>query len=347
MSTEIAVYRTQAAAQTVKGTPATAPTRAFRTVTGNIAVNRDVGSENVGDGTNYTMFPDIVDWVNSVVGGPSAIGMQLTCDEAAWIMRRFNGAETVTANVEKATLNDHVTQPGATNPDYLTFWEKEGLSVTQRLRHNDCLITQVQIEGSTANKALRITPTILSLDPAQFLTADPTWVTMPTADQVMLWTEAASTFTVDGVVFRGQSQYTITLNRAGTPVLTDDVVPQEVQWGTPEATVAGTFQADADAQTIWNKYVYGTATPANNAKPTRSLPALGSWSAEHKKGAATTLVGRFRPEAAGVRWAIPEWPGPNPDGGNPTLTFTGGMRLNGVNPLWKMTFTSASPAFTT
>src|SRR3954447_1975823 len=173
MSNEINVYRTQAASETAKGTPAVAPTRAFRTVTGDIAVNRDTGSENVSDGG--TLFPDIVDWVNSVAGGPSAIGMQLTCDEAAWLMRSFNGAETVTANAEKATLNDHVTQPGATSPDYITVWGKEGQTVLMRLKHNDCLITQITFEGSTANKALRVTPTVISLDPAQYLTADPTW----------------------------------------------------------------------------------------------------------------------------------------------------------------------------
>src|SRR4051812_17080048 len=91
MSVELQVYRTQAAKQASKGSPAAAPTKAFRTVTGDIAVNRDSGSENVSDGV--TSFPDIVDFVNSVVGGPSAIGVQLTCAEAAYLMWLFNGAE--------------------------------------------------------------------------------------------------------------------------------------------------------------------------------------------------------------------------------------------------------------
>lgn len=343
MSTELNVYRTQAAKQTAKGSAAAAPTKAFRTVTGGIAVNRDQGSENVSDGA--TMFPDIVDWVNSV-SGQGTLGIQLTPAESAYLMWLFIGAETVTANAERATYNDHVTQPGATPPFYSTWWDKEGLSLIQRLKHADCLVTQMQFEGSTANKALRVSPQVISLDPAQYLTADPTWATMPIADKVMLFTEAASTFTVDGTVFRGQSQFTVVLNRAGTPVYTDSITPYEVQFGTPEATVAGTFQADADSQALWNKQLYGTATPSNLAKPVATLPALGSYSFEAKKGATTTLTGRFKFEAAGVRWAIPEWPGPNPDGGNPTLTFNGGMRLSGANPLWKVTLTDLDPAFT-
>jgi hypothetical protein len=345
VSQELNVYRFAAAKQTAKGSVTAAPTKSFITVAGDLGAARDQGSEQWSDGA--TLYGGRTDWVNSVLGQGTP-GIEFTPSEAAYLFWLFNGAETVAANAEKATLNDHTFVPGLQLPWYSTWWKKQGITILQRHRYADCLVGQLQIEGSTANKALRVSPTVLSLDPAENLAADPTWPALPTNDKVMLFTEAAGTFTIDTVVIRGHSQFTVVLNQALDAVFTDDITPFEVQRGTPAATIACTIQADADGLAQYNKYMYGTATPGAGAKPIRTLPSLGSYSFEAKKGAATTLAGRFKFTAPGVRWNPPDWPGPNPAGGNPTLALAGTIEPDAAaDPLWTAIVTATDAAFTT
>lgn len=342
MSQELNVYRFACGKQTAKGTVLTAPTRSLISVAGDIATSRDQSNENWSDGA--TLFGGRTYWVNNVLGR-GTLGVEATPIEAAFLMYLFNGAETTNANAERAAYTDHVFVPGLTLPFWATFWKKAGISPVQRQRFADCLVTQIQLEGSTANKAIRISPEIISLDPAENLAADPTWTALPDTTETVLFTEAAGTFTIDTVVIRGHSQFTVVLNQALEPNFTDDVVPFEMIRGTPTATVACTIQADADGLAQWNKYLYGTATPSAGQKPIKTLPALGSYSFEAKKGAATTLLNRLKFEAPGVRWQLPDWPAPNPDGGNAQLALAGTIEPVTAQPLWRVTQTANQAAF--
>lgn len=343
MSQELNVYRFAVGKQTNQATPAVAPVKSLIMVAGDVAAARDQGQENWSDGA--TLYGGRTHWVNSVVGR-GTLGLEFTPSEAAYLMYLFNGGEAVTANAERATWNDHKFEPGLQMGFWSTWWKKQGLTLIQRHKYNQCLIGQIQMEMSTANKAIRISPEVISLDPAENITADPTWPTMPVADSVMLFTEASGTFKVDTVTIRGTSQCTVVLNQALEPTWTDDVVPQEIQRGTPTASIACTILPDADGLAQWNKYLYGTATPTAGAKPTRTLPALGSYEFTAKKGVGASLTGMNKFVAAGVRWNMPDWPAPNPDGGAATLALAGTIEPVTGQPLWSHTITCLDPAFT-
>lgn len=343
MSQELNVYRFACGKQVAKATALAAPTQSLIAVAGDLAAARDQGSEAWSDGS--TLFGGRTNWVNSVLGR-GTLGIEMTPEQAAFLMYLFNGGETVAANAERAAYNDHTFQPGLALPFWSTWWKKQGISPVQRQRFVDCLVGQVQLEGSTANKAIRLSPEVISLDPAENLTADPTWPALPSADLVMLYHEAAGTFKIDTVTIRGHSQFTVVLNQAIAPNFTDDITPFEIQRGAPAATIACTIQADADGLAQWNKYLYGTTTPAAGAKPTRTLPALGSYEFEAKKGAGAGLLGRFKFKAAGVRWNMPDWPAPNPGGGNAQLALAGTIEPVAGQPFWETVITTSVPAFT-
>lgn len=343
MSQELNVYRFACGKQTAKGTPLAAPVKSVISVAGDIGTTRDQGNENWSDGA--TLYGGRTYWVNNVTGR-GTLGLELTPSEGAHQMWLFNGAETVAADASRPLWNMHTFVPGLTMPFYATWWRKVGINVLQRQRFRDCLTGQVQLEGSTANKAIRLSPEVMSLDPAENLSVDPTWPALPTSDVVMLYTEASGTFKVDTVTIRGHSQFTVVLNQGLDLVYTDDVIPFEVIRGTPSATIACTIQADSDGLAQWNKYLYGTSTPGAGALPTKTMAALGSYGFQATKGVGTGLTGRFNFTAAGVRWNLPDWPAPNPDGGNATLALAGTIEPVAGQPLWQTDITCSDPAFT-
>lgn len=342
MSQELNVYRFACGKQTAKGTPLAAPLRSLVAVAGDLATARDQSNENWSDGT--TLFGGRTYWVNNVLGR-GTVGVEATPIELAFLMYLFNGAETTNANAERAAYTDHVFTPGLNLPFWSSWWKKQGITPLQRQRFVDCLVGQVQLEGSTANKAIRISPEVISLDPAENLAADPTWPAIPDTSEVVLYTEASGTFKIDTVAIRGHSQFTVVLNQALEPNFTDDIVPFEMVRGTPQATVACTIQADADGLAQWNKYLYGTPTPSGGAKPIKTLPALGAYEFEAKKGTGAGLLARFKFEAPGIRWNLPDWPAPNPDGGNAQLAMAGTIEPVSGQPFWRVTATANQAAF--
>lgn len=316
------IYALWGGKQTAKGTPNVTPTRRLVQVGGDFNMARDDGEENYSDLNKYGARTD---WVNNLTGtGEPAV--EATPTELAWLLWIFHGAEVVTAVVGPPTAQKHTVTPQTGRGHWATFVRRVGRSIINRHAFNDCLISRVQIEGSTANKAVRITPRVLSLDPMEVLAADPA-AAMP-ADKALLYTDGTGSFTVDTVVIRGQSQFTLVIDEDLTPVYGDDVVPHDFAQGNAVVTIGVTVLMDDVAQARFNALVYGTATPAAGAKPLRTIPALGSYTFWLKqRDAAGALNGReFKLTIPGVKWAIPDAPGPNPDGGSTEIALAGAMR---------------------
>jgi hypothetical protein len=328
------IYALWAAKQTAKGSPvaAAAMTRRLLQVGGDFAAPRDDGAEAYGDlpvagQPAASKYGGETDWVNSVLGsGEPAI--QATPDELAWLLWAFHGAETVSPVTGPPAAQKHTFVPSTSRGHYLTFMKRVGATVIDRKKFNDCIITRVQIEGSTANKAVRVTPRILSLDPAEVFAVDPTTPAALPADKAFLYTDGSGTFTIDNVIFKGQSQFTFVIDDAWEPVYGDDTVPFELVQGNPVVTLGVTVHFDADALAQFNKIVYGTATPAAGAKPSKNVAALGSYSAYLKqRDSAGALTGReLKLTVPGVKWTPPTAPGPNPGGGGVELALAGAMR---------------------
>lgn len=328
------IYALWGAKQAGKGSPVAAAgmSRRLLQVAGGFAVNRDDGEENYGDlpvagSPASSKYGSSTDWVNSVLGEGEP-GCESTPTELAWLLWLLHGAETVTAVPGPPTAQKHTFTPQAARGHYATFMQRVGLNNPVRMKHNDCLVTRVQIEGSTANKAVRVTPRILSLDPGETFAVDPTTPAALPTDKPFLYTDGAGAFTIDGTVFKGQSQFTFVIDDAWSAVFADDTVPFELVQGNPLVTIGVTIYLESDALAEFNKIVYGTAAPAAGTKPSRNIAALGSyaWNLVQKDAAGAETGRRFVGTIPGVKWTPPAAPAPNPDGGATELALAGAMR---------------------
>lgn len=332
MPMEPNIYGLWVGKQTAKGTENTAPGKRLIQVGGDFNIARDDGNENWSDLNKYG---GNTDWINSLVGNGNP-AIEGTPTELAYLLWLAHGSEVVTSVTGPPTAQKHTFTPVITPGHWCTFVKRIGTSVVQRQSFIDCLIGGFTLEGSTANKALRITPSVLSLDPGKVVAADPA-AAIPSGDdgRPFLYTEATGTFTIDTVVVQGQSQFTFTVNEDRSPVYGDDAVPYDLAVGNPTVTIGVTVIFDAVGLARYNQLVYGTASPATGTKPIRNLPALGSYSAYFKqKDNAGALTGReCKITIPGVKWAVPDAPGPNPDGGNTEIALAGAMRpISGQQP---------------
>jgi hypothetical protein len=371
---ETNIYRVWAAKQSAKGTPATVPTRSFKQVAGAVVTAVDTGSENFSDGTS---FGDTTTWLNSITGTGSP-GIEGTTDETAWLLWMFHGTETITVTGTNAVMTlsttgmttsgstlsggtsptasvanttpgvnfQHQTVAGGTAGFWLTWWQTVGQTTIQRLEMNDGRISSLTMEASTGTKALRITPALLFVDPAQAYSVDPT-PGMPTAP-VMFYTEGAGQFQVDGTTFTGQSQFQITLNLDLSFVYGDNVTPFDLQRGNVGATIAATLLFDDTFLAKWNVWLYGTATPSPGQKPLGRIPPVGSYSCLlTKKDSGGNTIGTFSATFPGVQWDLPDSPAPNPDQGSAEVSLSGRLqKLPGITTLYTFLVGCQQPAFT-
>lgn len=308
--------------QTAKGTPNVAPIHRLLQVGGDFGLASDDGSEEWSDLTKYG---GATDWVNSRLGNGTP-AYEATPSELAWTLWAFHGAETVVAVTGPPAVQKHTFIPSTGKGKWCTFFRRVGLGVPMRHQFNDCLITQVQIEGSTANKAVRVTPTILSLDPMVPYAADPAQA-LPT-DKTLLYTDGAGSFTIDGTVFTEQSSFSLVINDAWTPIFGDGTTPVDVVQGNPAVAISATIYFTTAAFSEWCKLVYGTAAPAAGTKPLSTIPALGSYAFDLKQRDGTGALNgiEFKLTIPGVKWTIPDAPAPNPAGGATEVTLAGAMR---------------------
>lgn len=346
------IYGLWVGKQTAKGAKNATPGKRLVQVTGEVNVAVESGSENYSD---LTKFGALTQWVNSVLGN-GAPGIEATPTEAAYLFWLFHGAELVTAVPGPPAASRHEFTPSLTPGFWATFATRMGQSVVRRHSHNDTRISQLVLEASTATKAVRLTPTVLSLDPGEVIAADPA-APMP-AESSLLYTDGTGAFQIDVaglglVTFRGQSQMALTLNEDLNPVYGDDVRPYDVSTGNAVATIAATVVLDGVADARWNEAVYGAAAPAVGAKPLARVLPLGGYSMDLTQkddtGAANGLGLDFT--SSSVQWAIPDYPGPNPDGGATELALAGTIRGNpdGVTPAYTLGVNCPSTvtAFTT
>lgn len=342
---EPSIYGLWAGKQTARGTKNAAPGKRLVQVGGDFNLARDDGEENYSDLTKYGARTD---WVNSVtaLGEPAA---EATPTELAYLLWLFHGAETVTAVTGPPAAQKHTFTPSTGRGFWATFVKRIGLTQVMRHSMNDCLISRVQIEGSTAAKAVRITPRVLSLDPFEVIAADPA-AAMP-ADKSLLYTDGAGAFTIDGVAIPAQSQFTLVIDDDLSAIYGDDVLALDVAQGNAVVTIGVTLIMEALALAEFNKLVYGTAAPATGTKPLKTVPALGSYSFWLKqRDAAGALNGReFKLTIPGVKWAVPDAPGPAPDGGTAELALAGAMRPVAGQPAYTIDVNTANAdvAFTT
>jgi hypothetical protein len=330
--------------QSAKGTPNTTPGKRAIMVGGNLTSARDDGEENYSDLTKYG---NRTDWVNSLVGSGEP-ALEATPDELAYVLWLMHGAEAVTALTAVTgppavpAMSRHRFTPTTSIGHYFTAFLRVGSTALRRHQFNDCLITRVAIEASTANKAVRVTPRVLSLDPSVIYSADPA-AALPT-DRPFLHTDLGvnagtvtdGSMTIDGVTFRGLTQWNMTIDDAWEPVYGDTTTPYDLQQGSPSVTCGATLLLDASALQQFNKIVYGTASPTAGTKPSRAILTPGSLvGLLRQRDAVGAHAGReLSITVPGVKWNAPDAPAPNPDGGVTEIALAGSMRVVAGQPAY-------------
>lgn len=321
------IYALWAGKQTAKGTPQTTPGKRFVQTGGSSSgINRDDGSTPFSDLTKYG---GRIDYPNGLTGVIEPV-IAATPTELAYLLWLYHGAEVVTAITGPPAASKHTFTPSTGLGHWSTWYYRKGLTVVERARHNDCLIGRIQIEGSTGDKVLRVTPRVLSLDPGENQAADPA-AAMPTGTAI-LFSDAVGTWTFDTVVVKGHTSFTFVIDEDFGTNYGDDVVVHDFSTGSPAVTIGVNVLMDADALARYNVLVYGTASPGAGTKPIRRIPALGSFSVDFlQRDTAGALNGReFKLTIPGVKWAIPDRPAVNPAGGAAELAFAGEMRPTGA-----------------
>lgn len=211
-----------------------------------------------------------------------------------------------------------------TPPFWLTFYRRVGLSVIQRSRMVDALISGWALAaGNGNNKVMRFTPTILALQPAQWQTSDPADA-FPT-EQPWLYTDGKGSWTFGAEVYPGQSQFNISGQQERTPVYGDDTTPYDMSVANASFTLGATLLGDQQAMDLLNEQLYGTASPIANQAPLGSIPSVVSYGGLMKQREPDGFANGYDLDIhiPGVQLNVPASPGPAPGGGSPELAFTG------------------------
>ena len=318
------------AKQTAKGTAATSATKKLQMVGGDLNTARADGSENFSD---LDRFGDAVDYIDTIQGTGSPV-INAQPNGIAYLCWLFFGGETFTASGGGAAPK-YVFVPQTNTGFWSTWWKRVGLSEIVRQKFNDTKIATLKIEGSTANKIVKITPSVISLDPGERFATDPT----PTGEvaKPFLYTDAVGTFTIDGTVFTAQTQFSITIEAGLAPFQGDAIKFQDMVAGNANITMEGpTILLDTAGLAQYNTIIYGTASPSAGAKPATTAPVVGSFSCEFVRGSGATRES-LKVELPGCKWSPDLAVAPAPDGGAIELALNGQMRKVAGSPAVRIT----------
>lgn len=240
----------------------------------------------------------------------------------------------------------HTATPSDVGGFYSTWAKSVGKSVVWRGQFNDCRISVLRWEGSSASKVLKVTPTLLILDPGQIIAADPTQGDDGT--RPFIYTEGAGSFTIDGEVYNGHSSFAMEGQWGLAEWYGDGVTPFDVTNTRATVNLQGiTILIDAQGLARYNEQIYGTPTPATSSKPLQTIPALGSYSCLY--GAVSPYTGLVSESAEftlpQVKWdpnlSIPA----NPAGGPVELPMAAEYRKLEGQPAFSVAVTNFDPAY--
>jgi hypothetical protein len=317
--------------QTALGAAASTAIKKGRWVGGNVGGTVTMGQEPYADGSRFNstkQFPDRLEGG----GSPGIQGQVGVLGHLLWCMC---GSETVTGTGPYV----HTIVPGSTSK-YMTWWTSVGSAVARKRKHVDCRPRAVTMTGATDQKVVRITPEILSINPDLINATDP--VKTLDTEEPLLYTEGASTYTVNGTVFPVHSAFSVTISDGLELVYGDRINAADVATTLGEVSFTVTLALNSSAQQLVNTLKYGNATPADTTAPQQSAPAIGTYAFDITR----STTDEFKVEILNVSWNVPDEPDPSPQGGVPTITLSGRGIVVGASPIIRFTVKNNDPAYT-
>lgn len=325
--------------QAARGTPAVTADKKLRQVAGSFAIQRAINSENFGDGER---FANGMDYTDTLMGGgdPAFEGQ---AGAGAWVVAQSLGGDAYTAGTAGAP-STHILTPANAGGRWLTFWKTVGAAVPNKELYNDSRISQLVVGASSAQKVLRITPTIISCDPGIIYTTDP--AVPDDNEDPFLWTQSHGTFDIDGKgvgVITEISELTLTINDGLNPWYGEDIRVNSVVPSRGTIGVAFTLLLTDQTLPIYNQIHYGTDTPASGALPINTVH-YGSIDMIMSYGAGDDQRS-WRQEIPKVRYATDLAVSGLVDGGPIEMAVGGEARkLDATTPMLTITVKNADTA---
>lgn len=314
--------------QTARGAaalPADVGVRKLRHVEGQFAIQREVASENFGDGLR---FANGMDYTNTLMGGGDP-AIQGQAPAGAWLVAQCFGTDAVTAGPPVK----HTMTTSNAGSRWLTFWKTVGVAVSNKEQYVDCKISQLVIAASSASKVLRLTPTVMSLNPGITYATDP--VAADSGEDPFLWTQAEGTFNIDAKgpgVITEISECTLTVNDGLNPWYGDSIRVNSLVPSRGTIGVAFTLLLTDVTLPIYNQIHYATDTPATGTQPVNTVH-YGSIDFKMSFGAAGAAHRSWRTLIPKVRYATDVAVSGRVDGGPIEMAVGGEARLNGTDPM--------------
>lgn len=272
------------AIQSAKGTPAATSTERVYLVAGEIPAAPKV-TQPRSSTTTTRIAP--AGYVSSIRPGGS-FRMIVRPESIGALLYAVLGAKAVAGASDPRTH----TFTLATSIPWLTVWRHVGGFLNERLA--DVRIARLVLSGE-AGKPLQATVDLLGGSLA-YRTAQETAVVVETSD-AMLFHHGAGALRVEGVAVSSIDRFTLTID-AGVRVVETLAGPLPFLDGKAKIT-AELDQALVDAA-LYNRLVYGSATPANLAAPTLTPLELAGAPA----GLELTFTEQATPERS-LRLAVP------------------------------------------
>ncbi len=156
----------------------------------------------------------------------------------------------------------------ATTRPWMTWWRSLGGLLFGK--STDCKVDQLVISGE-ANKPLRMTATVQGLDP-RHATAEEATAAIEIANRVIYY-DGNGTLDLEGVAVPCMRSFTLTISRNGEMIPGDGIGPCDITEG--EFTIALSAVKLFSTASLYNRVMFGSATPADNAAVTTSILELG------------------------------------------------------------------------
>lgn len=227
------------------------------------------------------------------------------------------GAKAVTGAADPWT---HTFTLANTQP-YLTAWRMLGGALFERF--TDVKVTSLNFESASGG-ILQASAGLLGILPQSKSTAETT--VQPETTEPFLHTDAKGQFVFEGAALARVNNMQVNIGTGVEAAYGDAITADAAEEGMVEATLV-VEQVIADFA-AWNRFHYGTATPADNAQPSPVVIELGAPGISVKYSKRTSTGAVAAPErsleftATRVQIAGIEGQEPNTDGSPLSRTVT-------------------------
>lgn len=274
------------AKQTAKGTVAAAAgtgvgTNRPKWVSGQLAAKSMLGSEEYLDGQRFASPAQYVDKVGGDVG---ELVLQAQPENGGLFAAQILGSDVVTGVADPYT---HTVASSGTAGAWGSWWQKVGSTVgPERELFWDSKIAKLTMEVGRDQKVMHYQLAIMALVAGEVYAADP--AKGEDATDPFYWTDVTGAVTFDGIVLTEAHGETLEIDTGMEAFYGDNIQPDQLI--EKKGTITRTLQAIVTDVTLakFRLAVYGTATPAAGAKPTKTVYKVSA-STVYTKSATRTL----------------------------------------------------------